>query len=195
MKKILGTGNEWNLQTNDGSFELLKDYGAKHRAIACGPNAFVSGLEIQKWPNLSAPGEQWPDSIIMIMHNTKNIKAFQNRRDIDLDKYPPNEIPQLYDVVADILYGKKGNKIRFKWGLSKEIIINAINSDICLMVCGDFPTGGHYVLINGYEDDNIVFMDSYPNQWPDRNGKNRRMTFNTALPILNKWRIEIPKYK
>lgn len=193
MKKVLGWENQYYSQLNNAQVYLFDDYFKKKSSIACGPSSFAMGLEICGWPlDIFANGIQPEDSILMILHNPFNLETFKNERDLDYDIYPPNEIPQLYPVVANILYDNL-NVCKFKWGITFEIIKYCIDNNICLMVSGDFPAGGHFVLIVGYEDDTIIFNDPYKLQWPDNNGYNRKMSLDFfECNIKNKgYRIEI----
>lgn len=196
MIKILGTKSAYNDQTNDASVELFKDYFKKSKMIACGPNTAACGFEIAGWPmNIFTPGEQVADSILMVMENPKNLSLFKARRDINYDEFPVNEVPQAYEVLAQILY--KTNVCKYVEGLDFSIIKQKICAGIPLMVSGQFPAGGHYVLIVGFDDvrEIIYFNDSYPIQWPDGNGYNREMNLDFLKNNISKHRVEFQLYK
>ena len=197
MKKVLGTPNQYYSQSNNAQVYLFKDYFNSGINIACGPTVFAMALDICLWPLVVfAPGIQPEDSILMIMHNPFNLDTFRNVRDIDYDLYPPNEVPQLYPVVAHMLYNNV-NVCKFKWGVSFDMIKYCIDNDMTVMCSGNFPAGGHYVLFVGYEDDTLIFNDPYKEQWEDKNGYNRIMTrefFDNNIKQSG-YRLEIYKNK
>lgn len=191
MRKILGKDTQYYTQTNNAQVELFKDYFKQGKMIACGPTSAAMGFDIAGWPmDVFTPGEQPEDAIIMVAHNPANLKKLQERRDIDYDKYPPNEVPQVYDVVGKLIYGKEA--CRFEWGLTFEIIRENINKGIPMMLCGKFPCGGHYVLAVGFDDEKkvIIFNDPYPVQWKDKKGYNREMDMSFFEQNISKWRID-----
>ena len=162
---ILGTKYQYHNQLNNAQVALFKDYFNKKKAIACGPTALAEAFEIAGWPtDVFTPGEQADDAILMILQNPKNLKRFKKIRNLDYDKYPPNEIPQLFPEVGRILYEKE--VCRFEWGLSFEIIKDNILQGITMIICGKFPAGGHYVHAVGFDDEKqvIIFNDPYPKQ-------------------------------
>jgi hypothetical protein len=176
MKKILGNPNQYYTQTNNAQVHLFEDYFQKKKMISCGPTVLAMALDISAWTlDVFANGEQPEDSILMILHNPANLELFKKIRDIDYDIYPPNEVPQLYPAVTEMIYQDK-NVCHFKWGLTLDMCKYLIDNDICVMISGDFPAGGHFVLIVGYEDNELIFNDPYNLQWPDNNGYNRRMS-------------------
>jgi len=196
MKKILGDKTKYYDQSNNAQVELFKDYFNKTKMIACGPTSFAMGLDIAGWPmDIFTPGEQPEDSILMIAHNPYNLNLFKEKRDLDYDKYPPNEVSQIYDVVAKILYNSD-NVCKFKWGLTWSIIKENIINNIPMMIAGNFPAGGHYVLIVGFDDSKktIIFNDPYKYQWRDKNGYNREMDLNFLNDKISKYRIEFYPY-
>lgn len=197
MKKVLGSRDQYYSQLNDAQYYLFADYYNRPKSISCGPNSFVMGLDICGWPmDVFTPGEQASDSVVMIAHNPYNLKRFKKARDIDYDAYPPNEVPQIYPVIAEIIY-VRDDICSFKWGLNIDIVKSRIDQGIPVMVSGSFPCGGHYVLIVGYDGDNLIFNDPYPIQWDDKNGYNRIMTHGFFKDRIqnNGYRIEIYPYK
>lgn len=195
MKRILGNKSQYYIQTNNAQVELFEDYFGKGKMIACGPTSAAMGFDIAGWPmDVFTPGEQPEDSILMMVHNPANLKKIKKRRNLNYDKFPPNEVPQVYDVVGELLYGK-WKACKFEWGLSFEIIKKNIDRGISMMISGPFPAGGHYVLIVGYDDkekipeNRVIFNDPYPPQWENRQGYNREMTLD-FLSKMHGYRID-----
>lgn len=191
MRKIIGNKTQYYIQTNNAQVELFKDYFDKEKNIACGPTCAAMGFDIARWPmNIFTPGVQPEDSILMMVHNPANLKKIKERRNLNYDRFPPNEVPQVYDIVGELLYGK-WKACKFAWGLSFEIIKKNIDKNICMMISGKFPAGGHYVLIVGYDEEKkiVIFNDPYPPQWEDKQGYNREMTLD-FLSKMHNYRID-----
>lgn len=208
MRKILGSRDKYYVQTNNAQVELFKDYFKNGKMIACGPESAAMGFHIAgRDMSIFTPGEQPGDSILMIMHNPLNLERFKKRRDLNYNEYPPNEVPQGYDVVGEILYGP--GTCKFKWGLNYDIIKQNINTGIPMMICGKFSCGGHYVLVVGYDEEKkvpvynkknklegyenqkmIIFNDPYPFQWVDKKGYNREMDMQFFNEKISKYRVD-----
>lgn len=196
MRKILGSEDKYYLQTNNAQVELFKDYFGKGKIIACGPTCAAMGFDIARWPmDVFTPGEQPEDSILMIVHNPANLAKIKARRNIDYDKMPPNEVPQVYDIVGQLLYNTN-KACQFHFGLSFDLIKQNITKGIVMMIGGKFPCGGHYVLVVGFdeEQEKIIINDPYPLQWPDKKGYNREMDLNLLEKVGN-WRVDFYPYK
>lgn len=153
--------------------------------IACGPTCIAMGLHIGGWNmKIFTPGEQPEDAILMMTHNPWNFDAFKKRRNLDYggDIWAPNEIPQVYDVISDILYGPDTAACRYRNGCNVEIIRENIIKDTTMMVA----SGAHYILLTGFSDERkkIYFKDPFYD----------RSEFDMDnLPISN-WRVNIKKY-
>jgi hypothetical protein len=189
MRKILSSRSSYNNQMNDATVNFAKRYGPKSRMVSCGPNSLAGGLEVAGWPlDVFTKGAQIPDILMMIFNNPHNEDDFIKVRDLDFDRYPPNEVPQLYPLVTKIIYGKEA--CRFEWNIEFNVIKENIDRGQPLILCGNFPAGGHYVLCVGYDDEKqtVIFDDPYPVQWPDGNGFNREMSWNEMERITEKIR-------
>lgn len=191
MRKILGNKIQYYVQTNNAQVELFKDYFKKGLPIACGPTVAAMGFDISGCPmDVFTPGEQPEDSILMVANNPKNLDKLRQVRDIDYDMYPPHEVPQIYNIIGQLIYDKE--VCRFEWGLDFDIIKSNIKNQTVMMICGKFPAGGHYVLVVGFDDEKrkIIYNDPYPDQWPDKNGYNREMDLEFLDNKIEKWRID-----
>lgn len=206
MTKKLGEGIMYS-QKNNAQVYLFKDYvhGILHRMlkknqisqaiydlirkklflfIACGPTSIAMGLHICGWPmNVFTKGVQPEDSILMMCHNPNNFDAFKKRRNLDYggDIWASNEIPQVYDVISDILYGPDAAACRYRNGCNVNIIRENIMKGTTMMVA----SGAHYILLTGFSDEKkkVYFKDPFYN----------RSEFDMInLPISN-WRVDIRK--
>jgi len=181
----LGNSSHYHDQKNDASAALFKRYFGKKKFIACGPCTAAMGFEIGGWPIVCTPREQFSDSILMILNSPHNYNVLRGRRVLDYDKYPPNEVPQTYDVLGQILY-KTDKACKFSWGISFDQIKNNFKNKITTMMCGKFPFGGHYVLATGYKDDKIIYDDPYK-------GYNLEMDldfFEKKIRKIFNWRVD-----
>jgi hypothetical protein len=209
MTKILGKGIQYS-QRNNAQVYLFQDYvhgvleDMKEKKeisqeifsiirkkiflyIACGPTAIAMGLHIGGWSmNVFTKGVQPEDSILMMCHNPNNLKLLKARRPLgyETDKWAPNEIPQIYDVISDILYGPNAGACRYKSGCNVDIIRENIIKETTMMVA----SGPHYILLTGFSDEKkkIYFKDPFY--------LNRTEFDMDNLPISN-WRVDVKKYE
>ena len=188
MKVVIGTKDQYYIQTNNAQVELMRDYFQKKRYIACGPTSFVAGLDISGYDmKVFTPGVQPEDAIIMLLHNPNHLGMWRAIRDLDYDKYPPNEVPQLYPGVGRILYKKEVCK--FSWGINLDIIKREIDDGLPVMVGGKFSFGGHYVLIVGYDGDRVIYNDPYPLGYADGKGYNLELSPDDFERMISKYKI------
>lgn len=185
MKKILGTRKHYNNQRNDATQELLSDYNADTTFVACGPNCLAEGLEIGKWPNVFTPSVQWADSIMMVLHNTHNEKYFKAIRNLPDEKYAYNEVPQFLAAVPYLLYGKKGKKVTFHFGLTDKLAELAIIAGKTLII----HEKGHYDLLTGFDDKRKLFYYDDPFR-----GFHKTIAYKDFMQKFSSYYVEIPKY-
>lgn len=196
MRKILGTRDMYHDQTNNAQVDLFSDYAGKARMIACGPTSAAMCLRIAGWPmEVFTPGEQAEDAILMVLHNRFNLPLYKKRRMLNYDTFPPNEVPQVYEVAMKIIF-KSDQVCLYRPGLSFNIITDLINEGIPMMIAGKFPCGGHYVTVCGYDEEKqvVIFNDPYPPNWPDKKGYNREMTVDFLNSNISRWRVDFFRY-
>ena len=188
----IGNRDQYYIQTNNASAHFIRAYTGRIRFVACGPESAAMGFDIAGQDmNVFTPGEQPGDAIINIFHDPNHLPRFiQTRGDRKFYRsYSPNEVPQIYPDMAKIIFGKK--VCSFEWGNTYEQIRAHINMGEPVMLCGNFPCGGHYVLAVGYDDlkQDIIFNDPYPKQWKDNNGFRRRMSPEFQAKKLKGFRV------
>ena len=181
MKKIIGKDIYYS-QKNNAQVILGELYYKSKKFIACGPTSFVDGIHSCGWPmNIFTPGEQPDDSILMIFLNPNHLERFKQKRNLNYKEWAPNEIPQLYEVVGEILYKRK-DVCKFEGKLNFEIIKNNIDKGICMQIA--FP--GHFCIIKGYDEEKgiIIYNDPY-----------RQALMEMSKEKIFSWRIDIYPYK
>jgi hypothetical protein len=191
MRLIIGNKSQYYIQTNNAQVELFKDYFHQVKNIACGPETAAAGYDISgRNMKIFTPGEQPGDSILMIMHNPKNLKKFEYRRKLNYDEWPPNEVPQAYDVVGRILYGEDASL--FHWGFNSGVVIKNINGGVPMMVGTNLTKDGHYVLIVGFDLDKgtLIYNDPYPYLYEDKQGYNREIKYPNPKIKISNWRVD-----
>jgi hypothetical protein len=219
-RKVLGVFADYCIQTNNAAVKFGERYysydsnkdGKKEKNIkyvSCGPESAAMGLYVSGKVKhvetccgltLDIPGVQLGDTIMMGFHNPSNEPMFTARRPMDFSIYPPNEVPQYYDVLLNKMLGLKesDSACKFQYGLTFETIQFHISNNRPMMLCGAFPCGGHYVLCVGYDNRktiNVVINDPYPKQWKDEKGYNIEFVFDrsTGTPILTS--VKYPEIK
>ena len=206
MRKILGTQKKYYTQKNNAQVYLFDDYVflplkklakqstgerrdvinsiIKHlnKYIACGPTSWVMGVDICGWPmDIFTSHVQPEDTVLMLVHNKNNLEKIKDRRNINYDNWPPNEVPQVYDVVGKLLY-KTDRVCEFKGGFTYEIARKNIMAGITMMV--SIP--GHYILVVGFDDLKKVLICNDP-----------YAGYNIERPMekISNWRVDIYPYE
>ena len=193
-KKILGTRDQYYIQTNDGSVALFKDYFQKSKMIACGPNSAVMCADIAGWPqDVWTLHVQASDVLLMLFENPNNLNMWKAIRNLNYDVYPPNEVPQLYPKALELVYGKDVCQF-VEGGLSLDVIKAAVDEGRPLQICGKFPCGGHYVSCVGYDGDKVVINDPYPANWGG-NGYNHKIAWTDLNVFIDKWYLKYFTYE
>jgi len=193
---VLGTRDQYYIQTNNASAYLIRAYMGRIRFIACGPESAAMGFDIAgRDMNVFTPGEQPGDAIINIFHDPGHLQKYINVRGDRkfYEKYPPNEIPQAYPVMGKIIFGEDVSS--FEWGNSFAQVKKNILDKSPVMLCGNFPCGGHFVLCVGFNEitKEFIYNDPYPDQWPDKDGFRRRMNLKFIEKKLKGFRVVFNK--
>lgn len=166
---ILGTSNNFYNQKNDASYELLKKYGAKSKAINCFWNAMAMALEINGWIN---PKDylwkkiQWTDYALMVQYNTKFLDTLESVNK-GAKSRKLNEFPIYGKEIANkiifgqqvVYYSENPNYINFS--VIKEQIKNHIP-----VITSSTLYGGHFICYHGFKGNKLIYSDSYKdNGW------------------------------
>lgn len=163
MNINIGSDKNYYSQRNDATFFLLKSYEAKFKAVACGPNMILCGMEMNGWltkeyDHIWGKGMQKTDAYMMMLYNPANEHILESIRPSTLE-YPRQEVPQ-YLTLINHIYGE--DIVHFAWGLTLDLIEEHLKNHQPVGVCGNFPgVGGHYVLIHGMTDSHLIYSDSY----------------------------------
>lgn len=134
-----------------------------------------------------------PSWAFLIIPN--NAKHFLHVRNLDLNKYPPNEVPQYYPEMTRLIYGQEA--CSFHWAPTYEKIRAYILDGRPVQVCGTFPLGGHYILIVGFDDKGktLIYNDPYPPFYKNGDGYNRKMSTTFFKLKVKPFMIVYKKYE
>jgi hypothetical protein len=140
--------------------------------------------------NINCPGSYHPqpEEVLMDFFNdSRNFEAFkQIRESLDPKKIPGNRVPQYYPYAVDKVFNVESH---FAWNNQFDTIVEEIKKGNAVQLCLKKP--GHYVAAIAYDDetDEIIFNDSWPDRFKDKNGFNRRMGRNEYNKNVKKWYI------
>jgi hypothetical protein len=179
--------SQYFVQTDNSSVSFFQRYFGRAKYVDCGPTCDAMGLAITgNDMDVFTPNAQPEDIIQVIYQNPKNMEYFLSVRDLDLTKWPPNEIPQYAPVVTELIYGEP--KCEFSWKLGfSECARRVLDLGQPIKKAGKFNTSGHFVLIVGASKDGetLYMNDPYYKQWPDNIGWRRPIT----RADWKKWKI------
>lgn len=185
-------------QTNNPLEQELGKTGANRRLESCGPTSAVMllaacGLNTA----IICPGayKPQPEEVLADFFNDPanyaDLKA--DRSDVNPEAVMGNEIPQWYPVAINAVFGVA---CFFSWGIDWNLIKNAIDHNVGLMVCTVNP--GHFLAIVGYDDvtNEVIYNDPWPaNRWPTGGdngpGFNRRVSYDKLKENLAGYRIGV----
>lgn len=177
----LGDRSYYCKQTNNAFEEYLKTRYGERWLTTCGPSSMVNcvgALGRSTGPTKLGSFEFQPEDLVTLFFNDyRNFEDFKKVRDYSigvLAKTPKNEIPQYYPLASEALFGVKSELL---FGLSFESIRDrVVTGKHTIQACLRHPA--HYIALVGYDDekDSLIYDDSYPERFSDKNGFNRSMS-------------------
>ena len=164
-------------QTNNPSEELLRKTGAAGWLETCGPTAAVNCMAALGYDlTIRCPGPYLPqpeEVLSDFLNDPRNYPELaKERKDLTPDKLPGNRVPQYYPFAVRRVFGADAS---FVWLADHIQIPKYLAESGAVQICLEHP--GHYLAAVAYDDekDEIIFNDPWPEQYPDRNGFNRRI--------------------
>ncbi len=165
------------VQTNNPSEQLLKKREEEGWLESCGPTAAINCLAALGYIlNVYCPGsyKPQPEEILMDFFNDpRNYDELEKiRHDVDPVSFPGNRIPQYYPYAVQQVFNAIGT---FVWLSGFERIVQYLTHGYAAQLCLVDP--GHYIAAVAYDDttNEIIYNDSWPDRFPDRNGYHRHM--------------------
>jgi hypothetical protein len=164
-------------QVNNPSEELLRKTGAVGWLETCGPTAAVNCLAVLGYDlTIVCPGpyRPQPEEVLSdFLNDPRNYRELSKERtDISPDRMPNNRVPQYYPLAVAQVFGAQGS---FIWLTMPEQLPKYLVEGRAVQICLEKP--GHYLAAVAFDDekDEIIFNDPWPDQYPDKNGFNRRI--------------------
>jgi len=164
------------VQTNNPTEQLLKKRKEESWLESCGPTAAINCLAARGGNlEIKTPGSYrpQPEEVLMDYFNDpRNKPALDDVRIVDGD-IPGNRVPQFYPIAVYEVFGVKA---WFCWRLSFDDVAGHILEYSPVQICLKEPR--HYVAVVAYDNvkKELIYNDSWPDRFPDKNGFNRRMT-------------------
>lgn len=164
------------VQTNNPTEALLRAKDDTSWLESCGPTAAVNCLAARgcnlviKTPGTYRPQ---PEEVLMDFFNDPRNKRKLNGVRVIGDDIPENRVPQFYPLAVFSVFGVRS---RFKWGLTFGDVVARVSGGSPVQVCLKNP--GHYIAVVAYDDVEhvLIYNDSWPERFADKNGFNREMT-------------------
>ena len=137
----------------------------------CGPSMDVLGcaglkdIEVSKNQYNGMWVCQPEDYITLYYIDKKNWPLFKKIRPLDLNRYPPNRVPQYHPAAVKAVFGITSE---YREDGSFEKIVSLLWAGNAVGLCMKKP--GHYICGLAYDDKTkqIGFKDPWPNnRWPD----------------------------
>jgi hypothetical protein len=173
MSKYGRDKNYYYVQTNNAIEQILKKKNVQSWLENCGPTTAINciaslGINVEKWP-----GMQPEDIISIFFNNPANFTKLTSIRNLDLNNYLVNEIPQYYPYMAKYLFNVESKYIVTN---NYDLIIKYLKDGNTIQMCLRNP--GHYIAAIDTENNNIIYNDP----WPGRDGL-KNNGFNEVMDI------------
>ncbi len=183
--------DRYYIQTNNPTEQLLKKREGEGWLESCGPSAAVNCLATLGYDLvILCPGvyKPQPEEVLMDFFNDpKNYAKFAEiRKDLDPVSFPGNRVPQWYPYAVQQVFAATAS---FVWGSELEKITQFLKRGFAVQLCLKKP--GHYIAVVAYDDETneLIFNDSWPDRFPDKNGFNRRMGADEYKRNVKPWAI------
>jgi hypothetical protein len=175
--KFWNDRNNFFSQENNPSEELLRKTGTVGWLETCGPTASIMCLAVLGYDlTITCPGSYRPqpeEVLSDFLNDPRNYPELAKERpDLSPDRMPNNRVPQYYPLAVDRVFGAKAF---FIWLTDPVNLAKYLTEGRAVQICLEKP--GHYLAAVAYDDraDEVVFNDPWPDQYPDKNGFNRRV--------------------
>ncbi len=151
---------------------------------SCGPSAMINCCcaisPVELFTNINGVPIQPEDAVWSILNNSNNYNDMLPYREgatlYDLNsKIIPSRSPQFFVWASLVLFNIKSE---FHWNFSKDfnIIIDHLKNKRSIQL--QLISPAHYISVAKYdtEEDVLLYEDSWYSRWPDKNGRNRKLT-------------------
>lgn len=166
------------VQTNNSIEALLRAHGGKGWLESCGPSAMVNclaamGVKVEA-ARIGAWTPQPEDIVTLYLNDPRNADRFARaERGIKPGSIPGNRVAAYYPDAAMDLYSVHAALTLGLMGF--DSLASFLRGGKAVQLCLVNP--GHYVAAVAFDDDaqEIVYHDSWPDRFADKNGFKVRM--------------------
>lgn len=172
---------KWNdrsayyIQTNNPTEALLRAKEDSGWLESCGPTAAVNCLAARgENIEILCPGKYKPQPEEVLMDYLNDPR---NKTELDRVRkvrgIPGNRVPQFYPLAIKSVFGCTSV---FTWGLNFRAVADRVVMGKPVQICLIYP--GHYVAVVAYDEveDMLIYNDSWPDRFVDKNGFNREIS-------------------
>ena len=170
--------NYYYIQTNNPTEEILRKKGVKKYLESCGNTSSVNIIASMDYNvDIKSPGKYMlpaDQALGDFLNDPSNYPEFEKiRTDINPIDYLGNEIPQYYPYAVKQLFNVKAEFLFIK---DFERIKTHLQAKRGIQLC--LITPSHFVACVAFDDvkNEIIFNDSWPERFPDKDGFNKRLS-------------------